>query len=243
MIQHIWYKCVFRHIWFYLFAYACKYKDTLASICFSICLYPYVLKMMSSYWSLQFHSNTMGFILVFFPRMHLLSLVMRNLAFHILNSPTHSLNPLVWNLSLQLPLAMWTLTSLRDTRCLAGPTPWILVYSAQVSTLCAGWCHARMPSAPCLGSHSLYWVALVRTRSSTSDPHVGQPSWEVTPLLDLSSDTLLWDVMVLSFEGRCPLHSALLPVFRIVLLGRESQGQGEGEGRKRRVRSILNYTI
>lgn len=140
MIQHIWCKCVFIHIWFYLFAYTCKYKDILQSIHFSIFLYPPVLKMTSSYRSLQFHSSAMGFILASFPRMYLLSLVMRSLTLQILNSPTHSLKLRMWTLSLPLPSAPWTLTVLR----LRHPVP--------------GCPHSMDTCFLCSGSNALSWA-------------------------------------------------------------------------------------
>ena len=52
----------------------------------------------------------------------------------------------------------------------------------------------------------IHQVALLQTcslPSSGSDLHIGQTSWVVTVLLDLSSDTLLWATVALSFEGRC----------------------------------------
>lgn len=58
-------------------------------------------------------------------------------------------------------------------------------------------------------------------------PPCGQPSWEVTPLFSLSSDTLLWDTVSLSFSGSCLPYSAPIHDFRTVL-GRESRGRRKG---------------
>lgn len=147
--------CLYVH----MVLFVCMYKDTFASICFSISLYPHILKIMGSHWYLKFYSDITGFILVFsfcifipsfsnneepdssylwlmysFPLYvtHLCSPHLAHMATHLTQAET----PCAW------------LSSLVDT-CL----PWL-----GSSTL---YWVAWMPFLPCLGSDSLHQVSLL----------------------------------------------------------------------------------
>lgn len=137
----------------------------------------------------------------------------RNLILNILNLFTYCISSLIWNPFLLPPsLPTWTLTSLQPSYPGLGYAHRMGTCSASLgfSTLC--WWPPMtgcLPHPVCCG-------------------HVGQPSWVVTPLLDLSSDTLSWASVALSFRDKCLPYSAHFVASGLCCWARKARKKGEG---------------
>lgn len=155
------------------------------------------------YWYLQFDQYHEVHSVSSFPYLYLPTLTIRNLTLNILNLFTYFISLLVCNPSLLPPFyPHGTLISLR-LRCPVPPCGHLLtLFGLQHSVVASSaWITFLplsglwQPTPGCLCGHPPY-PALTLTPTWGSHPGWPLSCW-------LSSDSLLWGTVVLSFKGRC----------------------------------------